>query len=116
MSKRLKRATLLLTLPLLLAACRTVPITGRQQLSLYSDAELNQASEQPYRQMLARFPKSQDAQWNATLQRVNTRLRDAVVKYFREEGQSEVLNGLLVGSQLLKRRLAVLANFGYGFQ
>jgi predicted Zn-dependent protease len=98
----MKRATLLLTLPLLLAACRTVPITGRQQLSLYSDAELNQASEQQYRQMIAKFPKSRNAQWSAALQRVNSRLRDAVIKYFKEEGQPEVLNGFTWEVHLLQ--------------
>ena len=51
----LKKFTLVASLALL-AACTTVPITGRRQLSLVSDGEINSLAATQYRQVIAKGP------------------------------------------------------------
>ena len=46
-------STALLSVVLLVAACATVPITGRRQLSLIPDNEMNALSFQQYDQVIA---------------------------------------------------------------
>ena len=78
---------------LLLAACATVPITGRKQLSLIPDSEMNAMSYQQYDQVIAESKLSDDPEATAMVRRVGTRIREAVEKYFYEEGMMHHLDG-----------------------
>jgi predicted Zn-dependent protease len=82
-----------LALLLLIAACATVPITGRKQLSIIPDSQMNAMSFQQYDQVLAESALSQDAQATAMIKRVGGRIQAAVEQYFKAEGQSSHLNG-----------------------
>jgi len=82
-----------LVLLLLIAACATVPITGRRQLNLISDGEMNTMSFQQYDQVIAESQLSTDAKATAMVERVGERIQHAVEKYFADRGQSRYLKG-----------------------
>jgi len=94
MNRRIRIAALAATAVLLLvAACATVPITGRKQLSLISDAEMNALSFQQYDQVIAESTLSADPEATALVKRVGGRIQAAVETYFRQEGISDHLAG-----------------------
>ena len=76
-----------------LAGCATVPMTGRQQLSLIPDSEMNAMSFQQYEQVLAESQLSDDAEATAMIKRVGARIQGAVEAYARQEGWSDHLDG-----------------------
>ena len=82
-----------LALLLLAAACATVPITGRRQLNLVSDGEINAMSFQQYRQVIGESRLSRDAKATAMVEDVGKRIQGAVEKYFADRGQSSYLRG-----------------------
>ncbi len=82
-----------LLLAVLVAACATVPITGRKQLSLISDSEMNAMSFQQYEQVISESSLSTDAEATAMIKRVGGRIQVAVEKYFRDHGMSNHLKG-----------------------
>ncbi len=77
----------------LLAACATVPITGRKQLSLIPDSQMNSMSFQQYDQVIAESQLSTDPEATAMIKRVGSRIQGAVEQYFRENGISQHLEG-----------------------
>jgi predicted Zn-dependent protease len=92
-----KKTTLMISMLLLtavlVAACATVPITGRKQLSLISDSEMNAMSFQQYEQVIAESQLSTDAEATAMIKRVGGRIQGAVEEYFRDHGMSGELKG-----------------------
>ncbi len=87
------RLILLLTALLVIAACATVPITGRKQFNLISAGEMNTMSFQQYDQVIAESQLSTDAVATAMVKRVGVRIQGAVEKYFADRGQSSYLRG-----------------------
>lgn len=87
-----KKVTLWASLTLL-AACTTVPITGRRQLSLVSDGEMNSLAASQYQQVLAESKLSGNAQQTALVKRVGQRIQQAVQTYFRQQNASAQLDG-----------------------
>ncbi|TGE24001.1 M48 family peptidase [Hymenobacter aquaticus] len=75
------------------AACSTVPITGRRQLSLVSDAEINALATQQYQEVLKTSKLSSDANSVAMVRRVGQRIQQAVETYFRSQNQQDQLAG-----------------------
>src|SRR5689334_18295777 len=75
---------------IVLFSCSTVPLTGRRQLSLVGDAEVNQSAAQSYSQLLS-DPKTKvisgttDAQ---RIRRVGNQLAAAIEKYLANNGYS----------------------------
>ena len=86
-------ASLLLLGVILFAACATVPITGRKQLSLISDSEMQAMSFQQYDQVIAESRLSTDAEATAMIKRVGGRIQKAVEEYFHDHGMSGELKG-----------------------
>jgi predicted Zn-dependent protease len=76
-----------------LAACSTVPITGRRQLSLVGDSEVNSLAATQYREIIAKGPLSTNAQYNSMVKRVGQRIQVAVETYFRQQNASDQLAG-----------------------
>jgi predicted Zn-dependent protease len=62
---------------LLLHACQTAPVTGRQQLILISQAEENQMGATAYQQVLSEEKVSTNPQINAMVKRVGQRIAAA---------------------------------------
>ena len=78
-----------------LIACSTNPITGRKQLKLVSEQELQAMATTQYQQFLSQnrvvAPSAdRDAEM---VRRVGQRVASAVTKYYNEKGLSEVLQG-----------------------
>jgi predicted Zn-dependent protease len=78
---------------LLAAGCTTVPITGRRQLSLVSDSEMNTLAVTQYKQTLGTAKLSTNAEQIAMVRRVGQRVSAAVQQYFKQQGQSNQLEG-----------------------
>ncbi|MFQ5896945.1 MAG: M48 family metallopeptidase [Candidatus Methylomirabilia bacterium] len=77
MRTRLGLATGLLLLLGLWVACETVPITGRSQLILLSEAQEVRMGLQAYRQILGKSKVSRDPELNAMVRRVGSRIASA---------------------------------------
>ncbi len=89
-------------LTVLLTACATVPITGRRQLSLVPDSQMNSMSFTQYDQVLAESKLSKDAAATAQVRRVGVKIQGAVEKYFQQQGQSQQLEGYAWDFNLLE--------------
>lgn len=86
---------ILLTAALFFSACTRNAITGRNQLSLVSEAQVQDAAKTQYKQFLSEnkvvsASTSKDAEM---VRRVGTRLANAITEFYKEKGQSEVLAG-----------------------
>ena len=77
----------------LLASCATVPVTGRKQLSLVSDAEMQAMSYQQYDEVITQSKLSNDPEQTAMVKRVGANIQAAVEEFFRQEGMSSHLEG-----------------------
>ncbi|MFH1090129.1 MAG: hypothetical protein V1742_01025, partial [Pseudomonadota bacterium] len=75
-----------LVLGLIIFACATVPLTGRQQLNLVEDAQLLQMSLQSYRLVLSQAKLSHNTQQVAMVQRVGRRVAQGAESFLRENG------------------------------
>ncbi|GAB3573585.1 M48 family metallopeptidase [Hymenobacter daeguensis] len=76
-----------------MAACSTVPITGRSQLNLVSDSEVNSLAATQYRDVIAKGPLSTNSEQVAQTRRVGQRIQAAVEQYFRQQNASDQLAG-----------------------
>jgi predicted Zn-dependent protease len=83
----------ILSLIFLLLACSTVPITGRQQLSLVSSGTLNSMSFQQYREFLSRHKVVKGTADAAMVGKVGRRIQEAVEGYCRAHNLSSRLEG-----------------------
>lgn len=72
---------------LALAACSTVPLTGRKQLSLIPAPMMLSLSEDGYRQALASARLSSNTRETQRVKQVGDRIIKAVEQYMRQEGQ-----------------------------
>ncbi|MCC3159833.1 M48 family metallopeptidase [Hymenobacter sp. 15J16-1T3B] len=75
------------------AGCASVPITGRNQLSLVSDQEINTMAAQEYQKVLQTSRLSSNAEQTAMVRRVGQRIQQAVETYFRQQNKSSQLEG-----------------------
>jgi predicted Zn-dependent protease len=78
---------------LLLVSCASVPVTGRKQVKLVSDAEVMAMSYQQYDQFLAENQLCQDAAVVQSVRRVGEQIQNAVERYFAERGLQQELEG-----------------------
>lgn len=77
----------------MMVACTTVPITGRRQLNLVSDAQMQSLSYDAYDQFLKENKLSRDAQATAMVKRAGQRIQRAVEQYMSQQGLSQELQG-----------------------
>jgi predicted Zn-dependent protease len=94
-SKQMKRILSLVFIALLLTGCLTNLVTGRKQLSLVSESDLQLMAVSQYNTFLDENkvlnPKhNKDA---AMVSRVGNRISGAVKKYYDKQGKGEVLKG-----------------------
>lgn len=87
------RSLLILWFLLLVHGCATVPVTGRKQLSLISNAEMIQMATDQYNEVLSESKLSSNQNESAMIKRVGARIQDAVEKYMADKGISAELNG-----------------------
>ncbi|MFZ4858248.1 MAG: M48 family metallopeptidase [Desulfuromonadaceae bacterium] len=87
----MSRLFISVTAYLLLAACSTVPVTGRSQLNLIPGSSMLSMSAQQYGTFLKENKLSQNQQQIATVKRVGARIQDAVERYFASSGLQNYL-------------------------
>lgn len=95
MSRRNRRMVLwsLLVVMLVIAACATVPVTGRRQLSLVPSSQMLAMSYQQYSEVIQASELSRDPEATAMVERVGRRIQHAVERYMAQEGHSRHLDG-----------------------
>ncbi|HNR14090.1 MAG TPA: M48 family metallopeptidase [Thermodesulfobacteriota bacterium] len=84
---------ILLAISLCLWSCRTVPITGRQQLDLVSSGEVMQMSNQEYAKFLSTHQMVQNTPEAAMVNSVGRRIQTAVERYFAQTNEASHLSG-----------------------
>lgn len=80
-------------LGVILWSCSSVPITGRKQLNLVSDSEMQSMSYQQYDQFLKESKLSTDREKTAMVKRVGARIQGAVEQYMRANNMAGQLEG-----------------------
>lgn len=85
----------LIAVSLFVIACTTNAITGRSQLSLVSEASLQQEAVSQYRSFLSqnRVVSSTSNKDAEMVKRVGTRIANAITQYYKEKGVSNELDG-----------------------
>lgn len=86
------RFSLLVVVLFSLAACSTVPITGRSQLNLIPGSSMMSMSLQQYDQFLKEHKVSTDQVQTAAVKRVGANIQHAVERYFAASGLSQHLS------------------------
>ena len=81
-----KIAGLLVSALLLLSSCGSVPVTGRNQLLLVSDAEVLTSSLTQYSDYMKSAPVSTDTKGKAMVTRVGKRIAAATEQYLKSNG------------------------------
>ena len=94
MNKRvMKKYLILILIGLLFQDCAKVPVTGRKQLSLISNAEIIPMSFQSYKQVLAESKLSTDQEKIDMVKSVGHRIKEAVEEYMETQGLANQLEG-----------------------
>ncbi len=78
----------LLIAALMLAACATVPVTGRRQLNLIPGSQLNSMSFSQYSEFIKTHKLSENQQQTNMVKSVGKRIQTAVEKYFADRGDA----------------------------
>ena len=87
------RLLVVLTAALLLAACATVPLTGRKQLALVPTDQMHSMAFRQYEEVLAQSELSDDREAVAMVRSVGRDIQGAVERYFAQIGRSDQLEG-----------------------
>ena len=87
------RRLLIAFLLVLLAACETVPITGRQQISIHGDAEMNALGAREYRRIIEESDIVTGTKDAKLVGEVGNKIKNAVASYFSQNGQADRLKG-----------------------
>jgi predicted Zn-dependent protease len=81
-------------LPLSFLACKTNSITGRSQLDLVSESEVQAMALVQYKEFLSKNPVVPPGNANQEMvRRVGSRIATAVIKYYTEHGAGDELKG-----------------------
>lgn len=88
-----KQFVYLLSILFFFFSCQTVPITGRQQLSLIPSEDILSMSVQSYREYLSEHAIIRDNEDARMVQRVGLRIQHAVEQYFSEHNMRNQLQG-----------------------
>jgi predicted Zn-dependent protease len=88
-----KNLLCVLFISLVLISCQTVPITGRQQLSLVSSGELYEMSYKSYNDFLSQHSTIKGSNQAQEVTRVGKNIQTAVESYFAERKMSSLLEG-----------------------
>ena len=84
----MKKGISLMAIFLFLASCATVPITGRKQFSLVSDAQILPMAFQQYEGFLKENKVSTNAEMTKQVKSVGKRISGAVDRYMRANGMT----------------------------
>jgi predicted Zn-dependent protease len=96
----------LLIAALLFQSCSLVPLTGRRQLSLVSDADMLSTSFVQYDQFLKENKMSTNTAQTNEVKQVGRRIQNAVTTYFARNKMSQDLNGFAWEFNLIESKEA----------
>ncbi|HXH18568.1 MAG TPA: M48 family metallopeptidase [Chitinophagales bacterium] len=82
-----------ITLIVLSWACSTVPLTGRKQLNLLPESELQQMSLAEYKSFLAEQKVINNTEQSAMVKRVGQKIAASATAYLNQEGYGERVKG-----------------------
>lgn len=88
-----KISALLTAALLLLSSCHTNPVTGRSGVNLLPDSDLHAMALQEYNSFLSKAQVVQGTAQAAMVQRVGTRMQQAVEQYLTQKGLQSTLSG-----------------------
>ncbi|MDZ7847149.1 MAG: hypothetical protein U5L96_10460 [Owenweeksia sp.] len=83
----------LFLIPLMVAGCKTVPLTGRKQISLIPSSQVRSLSADQYQEVLNTSQVVTGTQQSKMLKEVGHNIQKAVERYLNENGHSELLEG-----------------------
>jgi len=89
----MKLRRLLLLYLFIVISCQTVPITGRQQLSIIPAGQILSMSATSYSDFLSKHKVIKDTEDARKVKRVGVRIQHAVEKYFSDHNLSDSLEG-----------------------
>lgn len=91
----MKKTIFLILLAFLVGACATNRVTGRKQLSLVPESQLQMMAVDQYKAFLSENKVLSPAsnQQAAMVQRVGNRIAKAIQQYYTEQGSPEILEG-----------------------
>ena len=93
MIKKVILSVVVTGIALFVYACASVAVTGRNQLSLVSNAEIIPMSETQYREVIAKGPISTDKAQTEMIKRVGFKIEKAVETYMASKNASKELDG-----------------------
>ncbi len=87
--------TLLVGIPVIIAACSTNAVTGRKQLSLFPESTLQAEAVNQYRSFLSenKVVSSSSSKDAEMVRRVGSRIATAITTYYRGKGLAKELEG-----------------------
>lgn len=89
----MKKIILLLFVAIFVVACSSVMLTGRRQLNLVPESEVNQMSFASYKQLIDSVPLSTDKTNTALVKKVGSKIAAAVETYMKQNGyESQIAN------------------------
>jgi len=86
------RLLFIIFISFIIFSCATVPITGRQQLSIIPSSQLNSMSLAQYNDFLKNHKVIKSGRQAALVKRTGRNIQKAVEKYFAEQNMSAFLN------------------------
>ena len=89
----IKRVIIFSLIGFVVFACAKVPVTGRQQLSLVSNAEIIPMADQQYDSVVQTAKLSSNQQQTAMVKNVGARIQRAVEQYMAQNNASAELEG-----------------------
>ena len=90
---KMKKIFLITILLSVLYGCKTVPITGRRQVSFIPAATMNSLAATSYQETIAASKLSTNAEQTAMIKRTGERISKAVEQYMAEKNMSSALKG-----------------------
>lgn len=88
-----RRTCVVLAASLGIVACTKAPFTGRSQLRLFSESELQAVGAQQYAQFIDENEVTQDKQLAGEVQNIGRRIAEAAQVYYESKGEQERLEG-----------------------
>ena len=91
----MKNLILLFTITAFMAACTTNAVTGRKQLSLVSDEQLQTDAVEQYRSFLSqnKVVSSSNNRDAEMVKRIGSRIANSITSYYNGQGKGDVLTG-----------------------
>jgi len=85
--------TVVIVIHILIMACSTVPVTGRQQFNIIPNSTMLSMSYQQYGEFLQTHPRSTNRAQTNMVKRVGRRIQRSVEEYFAQKNMSKELRG-----------------------